>query len=350
MDIIDSHVHMYNAPECIDYFINYKSKNRFSAINVACLCNLNESMADDAAQNIIAGCAKLLDKNIYAHGGLVYPSFPVPDVIPEEYDFESQARELIEIGFDGIKMLESKPTVRKLTKLSPADKKYNGFYSYLQKEQIPIVSHVADPETFWNAETAPEFSFKEGWFYGDGTFMKKEALYTEIDDILSRFPDLKITFAHFYFLSADPMRANAFLEKHPNVMFDITPGREMYENFSLSQNIWHNLFEKYSHRIMLGTDMTSTEFQGSPSEMIGSIIRFLATTDRFDYWGFRLRGLGLSEQTVKNICAENFKARVSPSPKQINKGMFGKYIEKHVNKVKNQITKKYIIDFAEKNL
>ena len=350
MEIIDSHVHMYNAPECIDYFIKYKTKNRISAINVACLCNLNKDMADDASQNMIAACAKLIDRNIYAHAGLVYPSFPVPEQLPEEYDFEEQAKEFMEIGFDGIKMLESKPTVRKMTQLSPADKKYDGFYSYLQENKVPIVAHVADPETFWNAKTAPEFSFKEGWFYGDGTFMKKEDLYSEIDDILEKFPDLYITFAHFYFLSADPMMANYFLDSHPNVMFDITPGREMYENFSLSQNIWHNLFEKYSHRIMLGTDMTSSEFQGSPSEMIGAIIRFLATTDRFEYWGFRLRGLGLSEQTVKNICAENFKNRVSPTPRKINKAKLGQYIARHIDGVRNPVTKKYLINFAENNL
>ena len=57
-------------------------------------------------------------------------------------------------------------------------------------------------------------------------------MYAEVDHVLERHPGLRAIFAHFYFLSADLKRAGRFLDEHPNVCLDLTPGSEMYDNFT----------------------------------------------------------------------------------------------------------------------
>ena len=71
-----------------------------------------------------------------------------------------------------------------------------------------------------------------GWFWGDGNFPTTQELYSQIDDILNRHPRLKVVFAHFYFMSADVEGSRVFLDRWPNVSFDITPGVETYNKGS----------------------------------------------------------------------------------------------------------------------
>ena len=58
--------------------------------------------------------------------------------------------------------------------------------------------------------------------------------------MLDKFPKLKITFAHFFFLSDNPDEAVRIMEKYPNALFDLTPGGEMFVNFSKDPEYWHD--------------------------------------------------------------------------------------------------------------
>ena len=347
--IIDGHLHVYTN-KCVDYFFDYKRKYGFDAICVACLCNLDKSMENDATQNILAAIMKCIDPNVYALGGLVYPEFPVKSAPCGKYEFEAQARELIEMGFDGIKMLENKPTTRKMTELATCHPMLDGFYSYLEDEQIPVISHVADPETFWDYDLAPEFSHIEGWFYGDGTFLTKEEIYEEVRQTLVKFPKLKITFPHFFFLSDHLDEAKKLFDKYPNLKLDITPGREMYDNFTRHYEKSREIFNAYSDRIILGTDMTSSQFQGEPGDMIDTITRFLSTEDEFSYWDFDIKGIGLSTDKCKRICHDNFLENLGDKPKAIDKSMLKSYIDRFLPLVKNKETAEFIADFSKNNL
>ncbi len=348
--MIDGHIHVY-TDKCIDYFFDYKTKNSFDAICVACLCNLNKSMENDPAQNILAAIMKCIDPNgIYALGGLVYPKFPVTSAPMGKYDFADQAKEFMEIGFDGIKMLENKPTTRKLTALSTCDPMYDGFYKYLEDNSIAVISHVADPETFWDYDLAPEFSHTEGWFYGDGTFLSKEEIYGEVRQTLIKFPKLRVTFPHFFFLSDHIDEARKLLEKHPNVNLDITPGREMYDNFTRHYDEAKAFFNDYSDRIIFGTDMTSTQFQGAPEDMIAAITRFLSTEDEFSYWDFDIKGIGLSKDKCDAILHNNFCKNLSAKPRPINKDALKKYIGRTLVNVKDKATAEFISEFTAKHL
>lgn len=322
--MIDSHVHI-SKPESLGFMRRYCTEQGFRGLNIACL---SQSQQEHTQQNILAALFKLQDERFFAHGTLFYPTLPVSEgtAMP---DFQAQAEDLFEIGLDGMKMLEGKPTMRKLIGLPLNDPLYDGYFAYLERTSRHVIWHVADPETFWFRETAPAFAFQFDWFYGDGTFATKEQLYAEVLDVLKRFPKLKITFAHFFFLSDFPDQAEELLRKFPGVALDITPGREMYENFTKRHSRWQAFFHDFSDRILLGTDMNDEEFQGSASTLVDTIRRFLSTPDTFENWQFPIRGLGLSAEDCARIGMTNFIERVGATPRRINRGALKAYIDRY---------------------
>lgn len=228
-----------------------------------------------------------------------------------DVDFAAQARTLIEAGADGIKMLEGKPNVRKALGMSLASPILQPFYAYMEKQALPILLHVADPEEFWDADKVPGWARDSGWFWGDGSYPTKAQLYRETEEVLARFPRLRVILAHFYFLSADLKAATRFMERWPAVCLDITPGIEMYHNFTRQPAGWRRFFERYQDRIIFGTDNTSPPpktgtYAACLQTAVENIrqIRTFLETDEAVYSG---RGLKLSQAALRKIYAANFR-------------------------------------------
>ncbi len=344
--VIDSHVHMSHVA-CIDYFRNYRKEQGFDYVNFACICG---GGWNSTGNNLLAAAVKLSDPHFYAHGGLYYPEVPVKLPIPDAWDFLAQAKELLDCGFDGIKMLETKPTMAKAHAFPVSEMTYDPYFAFLEETGTHIVWHACDPETFWDKDLAPAFSFEEGWFYGDGSFPSKEQIYRDVFAVLDRHPKLNATFAHFFFLSDFPDEAVRVMEKYPNVTFDITPGREMYDYFSRRRDTWKAFFEKYADRIVFGTDMTSDEFQGGVGDILAAMRRFLETGDVFRYWDFEIRGLALVPEKAKAIEGGNFARLVAPAPKPMNKARLAAYVEKALPCVRDEADRAWLADFFERNL
>lgn len=314
-NIIDSHVHFTDTGSFsfFDGYLKGEGVDRINVVSLAC------ASKEDHFQNVLACCYKLLNPGkVYAYGSLMYPSYPLTG---NEYDFPGQVKRMMDMGMDGIKMLEGKPDLRKAIGIPLDSPVYDGYFEFIQRESIPVIFHVADPETFWDKDKAPAFSFEQGWFYGDGTFPEKESLYREVEGILSKFPRLRITFAHFYFLSDFIERASEFLDRWENVSFDITPGREMYENFSKKPGDWAEFFTKYQDKIVFGTDMTDDQFQGGAKEIIGTMRRFLETDESFESWDFKIRGLNLKGDVLQSIYCKNFERYGGKGPKAVDKAI-----------------------------
>ena len=126
--------------------------------------------------------------------------------------------------------------------------------------------------------------------------------------MLDKHPRLNVTLAHFFFLSEYRERATEILEKYPNVKFDLTPGWEMYIAFSKDTEGWHDFFEKYSERILFGTD------SGNHKDVNAELNRLVYSAITHDSSEFPMpafpdkviRGLYLSERAVENICYNNY--------------------------------------------
>jgi hypothetical protein len=119
-------------------------------------------------------------------------------------------------------------------------------------------------------------------------------------------------------LSADIKRAGDFLEQWKNVGFDITPGSEMYFNFSRQATAWRFFFIRYQDRILFGTDNFGVSPAGVSRGNIGVIRRFLEGKGEFAAWGGKLQGLNLPQQVLKKIYHENFIQYAGKIPKKLN--------------------------------
>lgn len=249
--IIDGHVHFRGIQwaEALLQWMDQASLARINVVSTPNLATVNQNSELVYLKTHHPG-------RFYASGGLDYLQVRSDPARMSEI-LGTQIHTLKRIGFDGVKLIEGKPTARKRWKLPLDAPEYQGMWTALEELQMPIVCHVADPETFWDRNAAPKWALERDWFYGDGTFPTKEALYAEIDRVLSRHSTLKLILAHFYFLSADLDRAARFLDAHPSVCLDITPGSEMYNNFTRTCKGTRAFFLEYQDRIIYGTDVNT---------------------------------------------------------------------------------------------
>jgi hypothetical protein len=233
---------------------------------------------------------------------------------------------MMNMGFDGVKMLEGKPTTRRMLGKALSDPEYYAFFEYMEEMSVPAVLHIADPPEFWDENKAPSWAVKHGWCY-DETDVPYSQYYEEVDKVLTMFPKLRAIFAHFYFLSDNPEKAQQFLDDHPSVFVDVTAGIEMYENFSKDPAYWREFFIKNDRRIIFGTDSTDIADRSNDSDSDDEVdvsgyaameIEFLRSDNMIDIFGKKIKGINLPEDSQKRIFSENFYDLVGNKPKELN--------------------------------
>ncbi|MBE6591468.1 MAG: hypothetical protein E7646_05450 [Ruminococcaceae bacterium] len=216
-----------------------------------------------------------------------------------------QLKGFLESGFDGIKLLQMKPEVRKELGKGIDHESYDAAFDLLEELGTPILCHSGDPEEMWDKDS-PAYAYDE-------SFPKSEDIYKEVFNRLDKNPRLNICFAHFFFLSNFPQRAVEVMEKYPRVKFDLTPGWEMFLGFSKDIDTWHDFFERYSDRILFGTDSNNRKKPSLNLELNQLVKGALAhSKDEFDIACYgrmiRIRGLEVSEDSLEKICFLNYKA------------------------------------------
>ena len=161
---------------------------------------------------------------------------------------------LLDAGMDGIKLVEGKPQMRKMYPIPAFDSEaWEPFFAFLEENRIPLTWHVNDPAHFWSKDVSP-WLIRQGWAY-DETFIHNETQYSEVLHVLERHKNLRAIFAHFFFMSDSLERLSGILDRYKEVRLDLTPGIEMYENFSAAPGSSAAFFEKYGDRILYGTDI-----------------------------------------------------------------------------------------------
>ncbi len=241
-----------------------------------------------------------------------------PDDIYKDVPFKTQVEALLDMGCDGIKLMFD-PDTRKDLGHGINDSRYDAMFSYLEENGIPLCIHLNDPEHMWVKRELTEEEKRRNWGYFYEGYLSKEEIYREAFERLDRNPRLRVVFAHFFFLSADIKEAARVLDTYPNVCFDLTPGVEMYPNFSERIAEWREFFIKYADRIVFGTDCNDTKnFNAEIIEMV----RLALTHDHSEFvtpcYGNRvIRGLDLPAETLEKICYHNYK-RILPEIKPVN--------------------------------
>ena len=355
MKIVDSHTHVHefhdkNGVSCIDWVHEYQKKH-FPTVNICALSNGAYITGKcNAAENVRAAIIKANCPGVFAYGGLVYPSYPVrPEEISEGFDPLTQYRELMEIGFDGLKSFENKPSSINAIDLPICDPFYDAFYAEAEKDGTHMVWHVADPERNW----LPEYLSSGGnpdWYCGEGRCIPWEEIYRRVYNVLDRYPRLNVTFAHFFFLSEKPKELEELFEKYPNVSVDLTPGTEMYEVFDSKREFYRDFLIRHDERILFGTDCTFDSYVAEYNDALAPAVRDFILTDGVvdSIWGLKVKGFKLPAPSAEKILSENF-LKHHAEPKSINKDALWRYIEKYAPTV-SENDRKGMLDFAKKYL
>lgn len=288
--------------------------------------------------------------NGYAFAGLIHPQTQISD----EERAESYYRQVVQYhaaGFDGIKMLEGHPTLRKAMGIALNSSIYDKYYSYLEEMDIPVIMHVADPAESWDMKTASESAKALGRTYAN-SFPSKRQLTDEVFAVLEKHPKLKLGLAHFGFFSYDISEAEKFLS-YENTFFDITPGGEQLIRMQKEWGLWLQFWEKYQDRILYGTD-----FYAFPKDENWEVAFFrrpkfvrqlFETNTEHEYIGEKFVGIGLEKRLRDKIYRDNFM-RLLGEPKPIDMNYFKNELYRLLKALptgKEYYTKDGVIDISK---
>ncbi len=336
---IDSHTHIYNwydenGESYIDALDTLQSKTGTTGLNILALTTKIYGGSDS---NIMAAIYKLHNPTAYAYGGIVYPELPVVPPLPEGLDALTQYRELMEIGFDGIKILY-KPDNQKNIVLPINDGFYDNFFTAAENDGTHIIWHVADPKNNWN----PDYEVKI-WNYSDGTFPSREEMYRQVFDVLEKHPKLNVCFAHFFFMEEEPELLEELFSKYENLCVDVVPGL-MFSTFCKNPTFYREFLTKYSDRIIFGTDSEIHENKSS-DKLTEAVYKAVTTNETVDIWGNIVTGINLPDEASNKILYENFKNRCADTPKHVNITALKNYIKKYLHLISREQNKKEIVKF-----
>ncbi len=168
-------------------------------------------------------------------------------------------------------------------------------YEYCEKNNIPITFHI-NPYN--------------------------ESIRTEMENILTKYPNLKLNCPHWCLSSINTARFEELYDKYPNLYTDMSFGSMFaqagFERFSKNPDKYKKLIQKYQDRIMYGTDMVITDIkkQEFVTEMLGCYRKLLEQKEfectvgesgsKFSIYG-NFTGLNLPDTTLKKIYNENPK-------------------------------------------
>lgn len=335
LPIIDSHIH-YGHPAYMAGLMDVMDLFGIERFNIVCT-------PDQSRLSLVPDALHLkahYPERVYIFGGLdISALYSRPDRAGEF--FAQYVDKLLAMGCDGIKMLEGKPQLRKMLPIPDFDSEiYDLYWSKLAEQRIPLIFHVNDPEEFWDKDKVPGWARDRGWFYGDGTYIDNEVQYSQVLNVLDRYPDLSVIFAHFFFLSSQLERLESYLLRFPNMCVDLTPGIEMYRNFAEDPDKTRAFFLKFQDRILFGTDIGAKALLARPEKGIelgesGARIELVRTFLESDA-AFKLddpdsflfgeqeepfRGINLPQSVLEKIYYRNFERLVGSHPRKLNAGL-----------------------------
>ena len=312
MPVLDNHCHLcFPQPieaSLADYETLFSQLGIREAALLACpVCSHNEN-GYDATENLkILYLKDKLSIPIYAYAGFIEHW-----EAPVQYRFF--AREMLDMGFDGFKSLEGHPKNRKELGKGLDHPSFSCFFDELDKKQIPMICHVGDPRPNWSADTAYDGAKEQGRVYGP-EYPSLEQLYGEMEAVMDRYRNIPFVLAHFYFVSDDYKKACEMMERFPNLRFDLTPGGEMYVNFSKDTARWREFFLRYRKRIILGSDHYALGFGKYRYDLARS---FLEGKEPLEHRREPVIPMALPRDVLLDICWNNAKDLAGEHPKPVN--------------------------------
>lgn len=227
--VFDAHIHHtfeISINETIEIFKEeFEQTNTQGGVFLSLPCEAaHEKLECNVMQNILMLFLKhTFGDNHFAFAGLEH-SLAITDEKELSDLYLKQVETYVAMGFDGMKMLEGYPSMRKTLNRPLCDKVYDKFYSFMEENNLPITMHLANPANYWDINGVSEWIIKAGRFC-DETYPTKAQLHEEVEGIMKKHPKLRLTLAHFGFMSYDVKQAHRWLNDYEYTMFDITPSK-----------------------------------------------------------------------------------------------------------------------------
>lgn len=308
--VFDSHCHTLqhvSVAESIESFKTYAKHNNVCGMNFLSIAKDLDNIENDYMQNV---------KNLFLkrYFGAPYMAFAGlehhVDLTEEEQaeEYLKQVKLYREVGFDGLKMLEGKPNMRRIFKYKLSDPVYDKMFAYMEKTGFPLTLHNADPKEFWHKELCSEYAIKRGWYVTPDQ-LKKEEMDDDVLKVMEKHPGLHLTLAHFGFFSQDINVAEKFLS-YKHTMFDTTPAGEQYFHMLEDWDNWKAFFVKYQDRIKYGSDTYNyklTDYENLRSVLARpNLVREFFSTDTVNhYYSDEYTGVKLDDAIVEKIFYKN---------------------------------------------
>jgi predicted TIM-barrel fold metal-dependent hydrolase len=173
---------------------------------------------------------------------------------------------------------------------------------------MPVSIHVAeDAWMYQNADSANDGLMNAAEWKVDMSkkgILNHDQLITTLENAVKNNPGTTFIACHLANCCSDLLILGKLFDKYPNLYADIAA---RYGEIAPIPRFVHDFMEKYSDRIVYGTDM------GTEKKMYQTTFRILETTDEHFYeqdlfnYHWPLYGLGLSDKTLKKIYNENGK-------------------------------------------
>ena len=352
----DGHIHLHqwkNTETGQDFLHGFEEYRKACGLKYIALAPLPSGNAipvpRDVSNNIICAFYKMLNEDTFSYGGYIYPSYPAKMEQMEGMDLLTQYNELMEIGFDGIKMLEGKPNLYIRVGNRLDSELFDKAFAQMEKDGTYVLMHALDPAWFWT-EADPERVAKK-WYYGTDEYPSIDDLYGQIDNIMEKYPKLNLCLAHLFFCSEQPEKLEKMFEKYENLMVDITPGGEMYIAFAKRPEYYKEFFKKYSDRICFGTDMDHPVYLECGVWLCDREYRFFASDEEISsFANVMIKGIDLPKEHVQKIFSDNLLTKLGGKPKPINKEALKRYIAKYEHLIIDTELKQRIHELSEQYL
>ena len=344
--VFDNHCHVC-FPEPIEDtqrgFERYIQELGISALGILSAPRVRHTGMDvDILENLkVLYLKERLSVPVYAYAGFI-------DYSDDGEDYVAFAKSALAMGFDGFKSLEQHPAERKKFGRPLCLPSFDSFFDYLGEVGAPIVCHIGDPRFNWSLDTASESAKMLGRVYDDH-FLTLDELYDEMGQVFRKHPNVKFILAHFYFRTDDHDGLVELMECYPNICLDLTPGTEMYLNFSKNPELWRNFFLRYSQRIIMGSDLYGAGYGSNRHRLVRAFLETgepFAVNDKADV----VTPLKLPDKVLSDICFQNARRLLAhdPNPVDREKAFAAcKYIAQHRYHELNEIGKENLRTFMK---
>ncbi len=300
MKKLDFHVHILDeipVEESIRHFKELCARKGYEGVGIMSLTHDDDHYHPEANAQSLAIKAAMPGSYAFAN----------PD---HSRDFVEQAKEFMAAGFDGIKLLDGKPSCHRVLGYSYAHPRYEALFTYCEAAQIPLMIHINDPKANWDPALVSESAKRNGWFYGDGTLPTHEEFKVMMEEVFERHPKLRAAIAHMGFYADELPRAAALLDKYPNLYLDITPALPIYYQLCETPTESKAFFEKYHTRLIFGTDCYNDLTEGNKRRTFNDrktdvLTTFFTGPAPKEIKGHLITPIYLSEDKLENIYYNN---------------------------------------------